>query len=305
MEPRNPSKLAELHDSFCKEALILKNQSQATIDWYRAGLHNLLRFRPVSAPAEIDERLMIEFLFWGKEKNGWSAPTMLGRYKSLSMFFAWCVARRAMPANPMQDIPKPKLPSRLPKALTREQAETLMETVQLMPVKKEPCQFLRLRTVAIMARFLCTGLRRQELLNLRMSDINMAESILAVRQGKGRKDRIVPISIELRKHLERYFAERQKLNILCPYVITSYRMKDRLSVIALTRMLKAVQKVSGIHVSAHILRHTFATLMVNSGCDIYALSRMLGHADIKTTMIYLNATTEHLQDVINRHPLNF
>jgi len=127
---------------------------------------------------------------------------------------------------------------------------------------------------------------------------------LFVRQGKGNKDRVIPICDRLSETLVRYLIERQRLNKTCPEFFTSLNRNMGFTSIGLKRLVVKIKEVSGIQFSIHKLRHTFATLMLEGGCDIYSLSRMLGHSDIKTTTIYLAASAEHLRGQIMKHPLN-
>ncbi len=299
--------LPELHDRFCAEASMLHELSDRTIQWYRYGFKNLQRYKAFSTLKELDELTLTEFLFWGKKTRDWKSKTLLGNYNSLSSFFAWCVRKNLIVKSPLENIPRPKLAQSLPKSLTKKQALQLFESVQMLAVPKtySPRMFHKRRDIAIFAMFLFTGLRRQELINLKLDDVNFNEDIITVHAGKGNKDRIIPMSFELKRYLQHYIKEREVNEVLSPYFFTTVKYQGSLGVRTLTRLFERVKQASGIQFSAHQLRHTFATMMAQSKCDIYALSKMMGHSDIKTTTIYLSASTEHLKTQINNHPLNF
>ena len=206
-----------------------------------------------------------------------------------------------MEKNPIVDIEVPKLEKKLPVRLTKQSALRLLEVVYNYPYNNK---FLRSRNHAIFATFIFAGLRKQELLNLKFADVDIENLTLFVRQGKGNKDRIVPISYTLAQSLKRYTDERKRLNKTCPEFFASLTLNRGYSNDGLKRLVAQMSEASGITFSVHKLRHTFATLMLEGGCDIYSLSRMMGHSDIKTTTIYLSASVQHLRGQITKHPLN-
>src|SRR5581483_11562878 len=144
----------------------------------------------------------------------------------------------------------------------------------------------------------------QELLNLQLADVDIANLSIFVRRGKGAKDRIVPICLSLAEILQKYAQERGKMRRTCPEFFASSNHNMGLTTEGLRRLIGQIREASGIRFSAHRLRHTFASLMLEGGCDIYSLSRMLGHSDISTTTIYLAASAEHLRSQMTKHPLN-
>ena len=257
--------------------------------------------------SQLNELELTQFFFWAKQECQWSAASTINCYNSLSSFLNWCVKKGLFERSPLENIPRPKLPKALPKALSEKDARNLFEYVQLMPIPKEykPHLFHRRRDVAIFALFLFAGLRRQELIDLKVQDVNLDENVILIKEGKGMKDRTIPISFALKKYLLLYMQEREKELISSSYFITSYQHGKKIGVRTLTRLLKRVKDCSGIAFTAHILRHTFATLLVKSKCDLKSLSQMMGHSDIRTTSCYLSASTEHLKVQVDNHPLNF
>lgn len=206
-----------------------------------------------------------------------------------------------MRTNPAIDIETPKKPNRLPRHLPEETALRLLEVVYNYPYEHA---FLRHRNRAIFAMFLHTGLRKQELLNLKLTEVDLDRLTLFVKQGKGNKDRVMPISYSLACILRAYLAERKKLNKTHPEFFSSFMLNRGFTCEGLKKLVEKIRDASGIRFSAHVLRHTFATLMLEGGCDIYNLSKMMGHENIQTTTLYLSASTRLLRNEITRHPLN-
>lgn len=126
---------------------------------------------------------------------------------------------------------------------------------------------------------------------------------LLVRSGKGNKDRLIPLEDALIRSKQAYLTDRERLKRVHPRLFVSLTDDRPMGYQAVKRLVDKLRDKSGIHFTPHMLRHTFATLMLEGGADIYAISNMMGHSDIKTTTIYLTATTAHLHKEITKHPL--
>lgn len=179
------------------------------------------------------------------------------------------------------------------------------EAIRILEVSKNlkyKYRFQRYRNYTVFATFIFTGIRKSELLHLRFSDIDVDNMTLFIRQGKGAKDRIVPFSESLRSVYLEYLKEKDKICSNCANFFVSMENDKPFSYSGLRKVKRRIQKVSKINFTIHSLRYTFTTLILEGGCDIYSLSRMMGHSDIKTTTIYLAATPEHLRDEAIKHP---
>jgi len=141
-------------------------------------------------------------------------------------------------------------------------------------------------------------------LHLKFTDVDIDNLTIFIRQGKGRKDRIIPISYSLAQILKKYVTERSRLHKTSPEFFSSLHGNIGFTDNGLKKLVDQIRKSSGITFTVHKLRHTFATLMLEGGCDIYSLAKMMGHSDIKTTTIYLAASAEHLRAQMTKHPLN-
>jgi len=195
----------------------------------------------------------------------------------------------------------PKLERKILPKLSKQDAIRLLEVVYNLPYGYT---YLRYRNRAIFATFIHAGLRKKELLRLKLADVDIEGLTIFVRQGKGNRDRIIPMSFTLADILKRYLAERRRLNKTCPEFFTSLNRNTGFTDTGLKHLVLKARSASKIHFTIHKLRHTFATLMLEGGCDIYSLSRMMGHSDISTTTIYLAASAEHLRGQMMKHPLN-
>lgn len=290
-----------LLEQFCDYSTFIKGYAPETIRRYRDGVKNYSKLADISDIREVSEENVRQYFMNGRMVRNWSPGTFITKHKSLIVFFRWCCEKGYLSSNPADGIELPKLPKKLPPKLSKKQAMELLEIVCNYPYGY---RFLRFRNHAIFAVFLFAGLRKGELLSLKLVDVDLDNLSVFVRQGKGAKDRVVPITGTLACILDKYLKERKRLNKTCPEFFTSLNRNLGYTDSGLKRLVRKIRIASGIPFSVHKLRHTFATLMLEGGCDIYSLSRMMGHADIKTTTIYLAATPEHLRSQMVKHPLN-
>lgn len=290
-----------LCEKFCEYSISIKGYSKETIRRYKYVITCFCKFTGVTETNQITEENARDLFYFGRVQRNWSVNTYVVYHKSLLVFFRWCMKQGYMTGNPIEGIEKPKLEKKLPSRLSKQQSLYLLEVVGNYPYD---LRYLRYRNHAIFATFIFAGLRKQELLNLKFADVDIQNLAIFVRQGKGNKDRIVPMSYTLAQSLKKYVDERKHLNKTCPEFFASSNRNIGFTANGLKKLVETVIKSTGIKFSVHKLRHTFATLMLEGGCDIYSLSQMMGHSDIKTTTIYLAASAEHLKKQMTKHPLN-
>ncbi|MCB0699334.1 MAG: tyrosine-type recombinase/integrase [Chitinophagales bacterium] len=293
-----------LAQEFYDYAHIIRGNTKATINRFRWTINCFVSDTGITDISKVNYETTLAFFYRGRTIRKWSSATYHTYHVSLLVFFRWCVLKGVLQDNPLERIEKPKLEKRLPKKLSKELALRLLEVVFNYPYKGYDKNFIRARNHAIFATFIFAGLRMKELLNLHLTDVDIEHYTLFIRQGKGSKDRVVPISYPLAQSLQRYVVERNMLNKTCPEFFVSSNRNLGFTVSGLKRIIEFARSCLGVHINPHMLRHTFATLMLEGGCDIYSLSKMMGHSDIKTTTIYLSATTSHLRSQITKHPLN-
>lgn len=290
-----------LRDQFCDHSTFIRGYSPDTIRRYRTTIQLFCRNANVREIEQCTPERVREFFYRGRAERHWSTASFITFHNSLAVFFRWCVERGLMPSNPADGIERPKLSKRLPQRLTEQEVLRLLEYVQNYPW---PYTFLRYRNYAIFATFVFAGLRKNELLHLRLVDLDLDDRSILVRQGKGSKDRMVPVSSTLAGILARYLEERRRLGRTCPEFFTSLNRDMGFTEEGLKRLVIAAKRMTRLEFHVHTLRHTFATLMLEGGCDIFSLSKLMGHSDIKTTTIYLAASASHLQAQMVKHPLN-
>jgi integrase/recombinase XerC len=165
--------------------------------------------------------------------------------------------------------------------------------------------FSAFRDYAIMATFIYTGVRRMELLNLKVADVSLAEGALRIVSGKGGKTRVIPIVAELREALADWLEVRRP-NPRHDYLFVTSRGNrihaGRLQII--WKKLLGLTDVGRPGVSMHTLRHSFATLLLQSGrADLVSIQQLLGHSRLDTTAVYLHVSGQHLREAVAAHPL--
>ena len=291
-----------LCDQMCEQAQYLRGYSPATIQRYRVALKLFQRSAGVKEPRHCTPEAVRSFFYRGRSERHWSTQTFHTYHKSLNVFFRWCIANGHLTEDPVAGIELPRLEKTLPRRLPEDQARLLLEKVLNYSWRTD---FERYRNHALLATVIWAGLRRKELLQLHVTDLDIGRHALLVRNGKGAKDRAVPMSATYAGIVKRYLEERVRAGKTCPSVFASSSRDAGLTEQGLRHLIRSLRKVSGIAFRLHALRHTFATLMIEGGCEIFALSRMMGHDRITTTTGYLAASPEHLRAQIAKHPLNF
>ena len=288
-------------DEFCNYSVAIKGHSKNTVRRYRCTMRSFCSLTGVEQLEQITPTLARNFLYTGRMQRDWSVHTFLGYLTALKVFFRWCRSNGYTKVDPVGDIEKPKIPKTLPKGITVQEATRLLEIAYNFPYDHA---YLRYRNHAIFSVLIFAGLRKSELLDLKVMDVNVENRTIFIHKGKGGKDRMIPINQTLAQSLQRYLVERKRLNKTCPEFFTSLNRNMGYTDSGLKRLVIKMNIATGIKFGLHSLRHTFATLMLEGGCDIYSLSKMMGHSDIKTTTIYLSASAEHLRSQMVKHPLN-
>lgn len=293
--------IAIASQEFCDYSKYILGHSKRTIKRYSRIIHFYCKTTNVWVLEDVNENNLRALFYYGRGERGWKPATFISCHNALHVFLRWCKNKGYIEKNFVADIEKPKLEKSLPPKLTKQEAMMLLEVVYNYPYDYT---FLRYRNYAIFATFVYAGLRRSELLNLLYTDVDLENLTLFVRLGKGNKDRAIPINMTLAQILRRYVQERKRLMKTCPHFFVSLNRNCGFTEVGLKNLVNKIRTGCRIKFNIHKLRHTFATLMLEGGCDIYSLSKMMGHSDIKTTTIYLYASVEHLRSQIMKHPLD-
>lgn len=227
-----------------------------------------------------------------------SKPRSIGRLiASMRRFYRYCLRERLLEVDPMLQIDSPKLPRSLPKSLNEQEVEDLLDA----PDTSDP---IGLRDRAMLELLYASGLRVSELVTIKVTEVSTQDGVVRV-TGKGSKTRLVPMGEEAADWIIRYLKHARP-------EILQRKMSDALFVTnraaAMTRqafwyLIKRYAIQAGIHkpMSPHVLRHAFATHLLNHGADLRVVQMLLGHSDISTTQIYTHVARERLKNLHSAH----
>ena len=287
-----PADRAEI-DAFCDALWLEDGLAKATLSSYRSDLERLAAWLAASAAeALLDAREATLVAFVARLSREKRASSQSRYLSTLRRFYRWQVARGRLAADPTLQLANPVRPSRLPKVMSERQVETLLDAPDLATP-------LGLRDRAMLETLYATGLRVSELVNLKLHEIGFNEGVLRA-LGKGSKERLVPLGELAIDWLKRYLDEAR------PEILKG-QQSDALFVTArggaMTRqafwqLIKRYAAHAGIapeKLSPHVLRHAFATHLLNHGADLRVVQLLLGHADISTTQIYTHVARERLK----------
>lgn len=282
-------------EKFVRYLQIEKNYSPHTILNYRIDLRSFKEFLG-DTPAEAVEYLTVRrYLAVLKEKS-FSTRTINRRLSSLRSFFRFLTREGFIKKNPLLAVSSPKQEKHLPSYLTEEEVAGLIESASLAGAAPE----LGIRDRAILEVFYSTGMRISELTGLKIDDVDMISGIVKVR-GKGKKERIVPIGDTALTVLRRYIEMRKKKSSALFLNKNGQAIGIRGVRALVDKYIRQVMVKRGI--SAHTLRHSFATHLLNRGADLRTVQELLGHVNLSTTQIYTHLTTEKLKSVYDKaHP---
>jgi len=244
-----------------------------------------------------------KYLHFYRQKN--ERPLTIGtqrvRLTAVKMFFNWLYEQNHIPVNPAKELELPKLPQQLPmNYMSIEEVEQLLST----PDINNP---IGLRNRTMMEVLYSTGIRRAEVLNLKLFDVDYGRGMLMIREGKGRKDRVVPIGKRALDWIGYYLSGSRTIisrNELNEYLFIT-NSGGAIRPVTLTKLMHNYLKESGVNKtgSVHIMRHTAATLMLDNGADIRHIQELLGHASLTTTQLYTHVSIKKLKAVHERtHP---
>ena len=293
-----PEGQARLINRFLQAQAAEKAAAANSLLAYETDLH--LIARQIDADFSDMDAHDLRRLIKGWEAEGLAPRTRARRLSTLRQFMSWMVADGYRTDNPVQFLDSPKLPESLPKSLDEEEVLRLLAAAQKLPPPDD------LRMEAALELLYAGGLRISELLGLKIQDISPQKSALMI-TGKGGKERLVPITeLALQRALD-WLAFRDKDGPI-PHTDQLLSGRDReLNRQSFSLLLKKIARMAGIdasRVSPHILRHSFATHMLNRGADLRTLQALLGHADIATTQIYTRTRPDRLKGLVaSAHPL--
>ena len=288
-----------LVDAFCDQLWLQDGLAASSLASYRrdlAGWQAWLdkRGRTLLHATRADFEQWLADQFAAKAK----ATSVLRRLSALRRFYRLQLANGVIGEDPTLRVRAPRKPQRLPKHLSEKEVEALLAA-------PNPATTLGLRDRAMLETLYATGLRVSELVGLRLSQLSQDAGVLRV-IGKGSKERLVPVGDEALAWIDRYLREARSLlanNAKCDEVFLTERHKP-MTRQAFWALIKRYAVRAGIPKSAlspHVVRHAFATHLLNHGADLRVVQLLLGHADITTTTIYTHVARERLKRLHAEH----
>ena len=286
-------------DAFCDTLWLEDGLAKASLASYRSDLVHLanwLRPQGQRGLCDVDEVALLRFIALLSQTL--RASSQARTISTLRRFYRHLLARGRIAVDPTLKIAMPSIPARLPKVLSEAQVELLLAA----PHSETP---LGERDRAMLETLYASGLRVSELVGLRLHEVNLDMGVLRV-FGKGNKERLVPLGEEAIDWLRRYLAGAR-------LALLAGRQSDDLFVTArgaamsrqaFWQLIKRYALIAGIdpaRLSPHVLRHAFATHLINHGADLRVVQMLLGHSDISTTQIYTHVARERLKALHAAH----
>jgi len=270
----------------------------------RSARHDVRMFvrwcdsRSLTLPTQLSRPVLEQYqryLFLLRKADGQplASSAQLHRLQHMKSFCRWLVRESLLPSNPASDLVLPKALKRLPRSILS------IEEVECILAQPDTGTPVGLRDRALMELLYSTGIRRLEIVQLQGGDLDARRRLLLVREGKGGKDRYVPVGERALYWINRYLIEaREELALpgILNLFVSDYgdALNDGLSVLVKRYIVRAGVKKNG---SCHLFRHAMATHMLENGADIRFIQAMLGHANLTTTQIYTFVSIDKLQQI--------
>ncbi|HLB11480.1 MAG TPA: site-specific tyrosine recombinase XerD [Dehalococcoidia bacterium] len=294
----------EIQD-FLNFLTVEKGFSGNTLEAYSNDLSQLTEFlgqgqaKAVQSWADVDKASIISFILSLKERQ-YAPATLARKAAAVKSFFRFLSAEGILDRDPTEDVDSPRVDKPLPKYLTIEEVAALLE----QPAKNPSPEGLRDR--AMLELLYATGMRVSELVGLNVEDLDLSEGFVRC-LGKGSKERMVPLHAEAAGTVSAYLATGRPVLIadIGNAALFLNRRGDRLTRQGLWLILKGYASQANIasEVTPHVLRHSFATHMLQRKADLRHVQEWLGHANISTTQVYTHLTRDHLRQAYDEaHP---
>ena len=288
-------------DRFLHYLTVEKGLSDNTVDAYRHDLSRFLNHLDEKGMEDLSkvEKVSLRAFLLGLKQQGLSARTIARNQVSLRTFFRFLILEGSLKVNPAEDLESPKTVKTLPEILTVQEVERLLDQPDLKA-------YLGIRDRAMIEILYATGMRVSELVRLPMNQVNL-EAGYALIYGKGSKERVVPLGSEAIRWITHYVqtARNRLLKGRENPLLFIGRSGKGMSRQRFWKSIKGYSQKAGIRkrMTPHVLRHSFASHLLERGADLRSVQMMLGHVDISTTQIYTHVTGERLKKVHKQyHP---
>jgi len=272
--------------------------SPLTVDGYRREIVRFLQRltdQGVEDLRDVDESRVREYIS-RRHRQGAGAPTLRRALSAIRSFYKFLLREQAATHNPAGGVAAPRGTRKLPDALDVDRVSALLD----MPAKSA----LDVRDRAMFELMYSSGLRLAETVSLNVGDVDLKDALVQV-TGKGAKQRVVPVGAVACEWLRRWLGERPNTVEANETALFISRRGGRLTARAVQARLARWARVQGLDrpVHPHMLRHSFASHVLESSGDLRAVQELLGHADISTTQVYTHLDFQHLAEVYDRtHP---
>lgn len=292
--------LDERFEQFIRYKHGYKKVSSATVKWYRETFRIFLKFLATRHVEAIDASVSRYIVEWisdlsTRRERPLSPFTLKSYVQAVHAFFSHVEAFDGFP-NPFRllDFPKVEVDPD-PKALEPEQCERVLDAAENTLWADD---YERARAVAMLAVALYAGLRRSEILNLRVQDVNFEEGWILVKCGKGNKTRTTFIAPELEAILRRYLHARRRAALESVEFFTSRKGGAGVKIKTLARIVDRVRKTAGFRFSMHVLRHSFVTMLARNKAAPHLIRELAGHRDLKTTQRYTRLFADDMRQAV-------
>ncbi|TMO63697.1 site-specific tyrosine recombinase XerD [Pseudoalteromonas aurantia] len=290
---------ADYIEAFLDSLFLEQGLSDNTLSAYRSDLDKFCQFlvkssRDISL-MEVESHDIEAYLAY-RIDSGFKSRSTARSISALKRFFLYWVKEKAIAVTPLLSIAQPKIAQSLPKTLTEQEVEALLDA-------PDTDDALGLRDKAMLELLYATGLRVTELVGMRIEQINLRQAVVLVK-GKGGKERLVPMGEEALHWIEQFLkvGRSQLIKHATDFVFPSKRG------VGMTRQtfwhrIKHYAILANVTspLSPHTLRHAFATHLLNHGADLRVVQMMLGHSDLSTTQIYTHVASERLKSLHQQH----
>lgn len=301
MTPEVSDAFTHAIDAYLTHALAEQGLAARSVEAYRRDLVDFAAFvtaRGTTSPARVTRAAITVYLI-SLRRRGRSAATVKRRTAAIRAFYRYLLREDALEYDPTLDLAPSRLPRRLPRVLTVEEVERLLAA-------PDPSTRRGLRDRAMLELMYASGLRVSETVGLDLSDLDLAHEVVRC-VGKGNKERLVPVGSQAVRALRTYLGQaRPRLahGRLTQALFVS-RLGRRLSRQGCWKVIRGYARRAGVTktLTPHVLRHSFATHLLERGADLRAVQEMLGHASISTTQVYTHVSRQRLRDVYRQsHP---
>ena len=277
----------------------IRHKSLNTVESYKRDVTQYISYLDGTGVTDISsttKTTVLSYLLY-LQKEGRASSTVSRTLASLRSYYLFMMQNGVVKSNPTSNLEAPHVEKKIPKILSGEEVELLLE-------QPKTCDNKGIRDKAMLELLYATGIRVSELINLDVSDVNVPMSFVRCKGGK--KERIIPMGHQAKDALENYINNVRK-----------YMVKDenetalfvncsgaRLSRQGFWKLIKYYQHIAGIEtdITPHTLRHSFAAHLLENGADLHSIQEMMGHADISSTQVYSRMMNSKIKDVYAKAP---